>query len=258
MDRKPRILIVNDDGIHAPGLKHLWQAVKEIGDVSIIAPATEKSGVGLSITIYSPLHIEQIAWEENTPAWKVTGTPADCVRLGTSVILDEKPDLIVSGINKGSNSGRTALFSGTVGGVIEGSLRNIPGVAFSCESFDNPDYGITQPHIRKIVTHLLDHPMPKGTVLNVNFPNHSEFKGFKLARQGKGYWIESPDARKHPDGYTYYWLGGEWGHHDEEAESDVFLLSEGYITAVPIHVDELTDHHFLKTQKQHFEGLFSS
>lgn len=258
MNRKPRILIVNDDGIQAPGLKHLWRAVREIGDVSIIAPATEKSGVGLSITIYSPLHIEQVEWEENTPAWKVTGTPADCVRLGTSIILDEKPDLIVSGINKGSNSGRTALFSGTVGGVIEGSLRDIPGVAFSCESFDNPDYGATHSHIRKIVNHLLDHPMPHGTVLNVNFPHQPEFKGFKLARQGRGYWIESPDARQHPDGYTYYWLGGQWGHHDEEEESDVALLSQGYVTAVPIYINELTDHHFLKMRKQHFEGLFSS
>jgi 5'-nucleotidase len=257
MTQKPRILIINDDGIHAPGLKHLWNAVADIGDVSIIAPASEKSGVGLSITIYSPLHVEPVVWEKTTPAWKVTGTPADCVRLALSVILKEKPDLIVSGINKGSNAGRTTFFSGTVGGVIEGVLRGIPGVAFSCEDFQNPDYAQTEKHISQIVKHLLEHPTTKGTFLNINFPNTKEFKGFKLARQGRGYWIEDPDAREHPDGYTYYWLGGQWGHHEEAEESDVKLLSEGYVTAVPIHVEEMTDHTFLNSRKHFFEGLFS-
>lgn len=256
MTKKPRILIVNDDGIHAPGLKHLWNAVEEIGDVSIIAPASEKSGVGLSITIYSPLHVESVTWGKQTPAWKVSGTPADCIRLALSVILEHKPDLIVSGINKGSNAGRTALFSGTVGGAIEGVMRNIPGVAFSCENFENPDYAATEKYVTQIVHHVLEHPLTKGTVLNVNFPDKPTFKGIKMARQGRGYWIEEPDARKHPDGYTYYWLGGQWGHHEEDLESDVRLLSEGYITAVPLHVEELTDHSFLSTRKDAFEGLF--
>ena len=257
MERKPRILIINDDGIHAPGLKHLWNAVSEIGDVTIVAPASEKSGVGQSITIYSPLHVETVSWEKDTPAWKVSGTPADCVRLALSVILKEKPDLIVSGINKGSNSGRTTFFSGTVGGVIEGALRNIPGVAFSCENYEKPDYAATEKYIVQIVNHLIEHPLVHGTILNVNFPDATTFKGLKLARQGKGYWIEEPDTRQHPHGHTYYWLGGQWGHHEEEEESDVRLLTQGYITAVPILVDELTHHTFLNERKQHFESVFS-
>lgn len=256
MTLKPRILLVNDDGIHAPGLKHLWKAVSSLGEVSIVAPASEKSCSGLSLTMYQPLHVETVSWENETPAWKVTGTPGDCIRLAVSVILKEKPDLIVSGINKGSNSGRTVFFSGTVGGVIEGTLRNIPGVAFSCENFDNPDYFATEKYVTQIVKHLLDHPIDKGTVLNVNFPNKPAFKGIKLARQGQGYWMEEPDARQHPDGYTYYWLGGQWGHHDEHKESDVHLLKEGYITVVPLHVQELTDHSFLAERKDLFETIF--
>ncbi len=258
MKKRPKILIVNDDGIHAPGIKHLWRAVSEIGDPWIVAPSGEKSGVGMSITLYSPLHVEAVTWENDTPAWKVSGTPADCVRLGLSVILEHKPDLIVSGINKGSNAGRTAFYSGTVGGVIEGVLRDIPGVAFSCESFEKPDYAATEKHVTQIVEHLIEHPVAKGTFLNVNFPDKPEFKGYKLTRQGRGYWRESPAARQHPDGFTYYWLGGEWGHHNEDEESDVALLSQGYITAAPIHVEELTDRAFLEARKHQFEGLFTS
>lgn len=256
MNKKPRILIVNDDGIHAPGLKHLWNAVSDLGDVSIVAPAGEKSGVGLSITIYSPLHVEQVRWDNNTPAWKVTGTPADCVRLALSVILDQKPDLIVSGINKGGNSGRTALYSGTVGGVMEGVMRNIPGIAFSCQNFENPDFASAEKHVTGIVKHVLEHPLAQGTFLNVNFPQNEEFKGIRLARQGRGYWRESPDARKHPEGHTYYWLGLQWGAHDEHEESDVSLLDQGYITAVPMRIAELTDHSFLEERKALFEKTF--
>lgn len=254
---KPHILIVNDDGIHADGIKHLWRAVSEIGDVSIIAPAGEKSGVGVSVTIYSPLHIERVEWPNNTSAWKVSGTPADCIRLGMNTVLTRKPDLIVSGINKGSNAGRTALYSGTVGGVIEGALKGIPGIAFSCENFEKPDYAATETHITKIVSHLLASPLSKGTILNVTFPDKKEFKGFKFARQGKGYWKESPDARQHPDGYTYYWLGGAWDHQEEHEESDVACLIDGWITAVPLHVEELTDHNCLRDRKAEFESLYS-
>ncbi|MBS0605441.1 MAG: 5'/3'-nucleotidase SurE [Parachlamydiales bacterium] len=257
MANKPRILLTNDDGISAPGLKHLWQALSDIADLSIIAPATEKSGVGLSITIREPLQIQSVDWEKGTPAWKVNGTPADCVRLGLSVILKDRPDLIVSGINRGANSGRNVLYSGTIGGVIEGTLRNVPGIALSCADFENPDYNLTRPHIAPLVQHILAHPLPKGTLLNVNFPLTPTIKGVKMARQGKGYWIENPLERLHPEGHSYYWLGGKWHEHEEHEESDVFLLNEGYAAAVPIHVDEMTDFELLKARKEHFDSHFS-
>lgn len=257
MTKKPHILITNDDGIDAPGIKHLWQALVDFADISIIAPATEKSGVGLSITLREPLHIESIPWAKQTRAWKVSGTPADCVRLGVSVILEDHPDLIVSGINRGYNSGRNVLYSGTIGGVIEGVLRNVPGIAFSSGDFDKPNYAIAEKYIHRIVEHVLAHPMPNGTFLNVNFPDSKEdIKGFKLARQGRGYWIENPDERLHPEGRRYYWLGGKWHHHEEPENSDVALLEQGYMTAVPIHIHELTDHALLNARKSAFEDLF--
>lgn len=257
MNKKLKILITNDDGIYAPGIKALWEALVEIADLYIIAPAVEKSGVGLSITIRDPLQIHPVEWERGTLAWKVNGTPADCVRLGVSVLLKSPPDLIVSGINRGSNAGRNVLYSGTVGGVIEGVLRNIPGIAFSCMNMTQPNYAQTQPFIVPLVRHLLEHPLPKGTLLNVNFPDVKEIRGVKFARQGKGLWIEDPLARVHPEGHSYYWLGGKWDEHTENEESDVHLLKQGFAAAVPIHINELTDLVHFEGHKNHFNEKFS-
>lgn len=253
----PRILLTNDDGIHAPGLRFLWEALKDFAELTIVAPAKEQSGVGLCTTMRKPLQIEKMDWRDGF-AWSVTGTPVDCVKMAVSVILKEQPDLIVSGINRGSNAGRNVLYSGTVGGVIEGVLRNIPGVAVSSVELVNPDYSIAARHIGKIVQHVLKVPLPSGTFLNVNFPSRcdEEIKGLRLARQGKGYWMEDPDARLHPEGATYFWLGGKLVSFEEERDSDVALLQEGYATAVPVHVGELTDLQQLKTYKDAFEKIF--
>lgn len=257
MKKKPKILVTNDDGIDAPGIRHLWNAVKGIGEIAIVAPTSEKSGSGVGLTLKQPLTIQPVKWDGETSAWKINGTPADCVRFALSVLFKEKPDLIISGINRGSNSGRNVLYSGTVGGVIEGALKGIFGIAFSCESFDQPNYAHVESYILPIVQHFLLNPQEAGTVLNVNFPEiEGPFKGLKLARQGRGFWAENPERRVHPDGDDYYWHGGKWVHHDEPEESDVALLKQGYITAVPIHVNELTDHQFLQKHKEHFEKLF--
>jgi len=257
-NNKKHILITNDDGIDAPGIRFLWEAMAPFGDISIVAPSSEKSGAGLSLTLWHPLHIEQVKWPLDTPCWKVSGTPADCVRMAMGTLLKKKPDLIVSGINKGSNAGRNLLYSGTVGGVIEGALRNIPGIAFSCGDFANPDYKTAQKYVAPIVNYLLDHPLPKGSLLNVNFPNKpGEIRGVKLAKQGMSYWIENPDERLHPEGYPYFWLGGKWDIHNEHAESDIELLSQGYAAVVPIHISELTDHREFENRKADFENYFN-
>lgn len=261
MTKKPKILITNDDGISAKGIWHLWNALKDHASLSIVAPAVEKSGVGLGLTLHKPIMIHPVPWgdgEHATPAWKVTGTPADCVRFGTKVVLEEKPDLIVSGINRGSNAGRNVLYSGTIGGVIEGALRKIPGIAFSSWDYETPQFETLERYIYPIVEHVLDHPMSEGTILNVNFPTpRPSFKGVRLARQGKGFWVEDPDKRHHPlGGDPYFWHGGQWNHHEEHHESDVALLQEGYVTAVPIFVDELTHHDFFESRKAHFNDTF--
>jgi 5'-nucleotidase len=257
MHDKPKILITNDDGIDAPGLKCLWEALFDVAELYIIAPATEKSGVGLGITIRDPIHIQPVQWEKGTNAWKINGTPADCVRMSMSVILNSPPDLIVSGINRGANSGRNVLYSGTIGGVIEGALRNVPGIAFSCVDFIDPDYKKVQHFIYPIVRYLIESPLPLGTLLNVNFPDVKNIRGMKLARQGKGYWIEDPDHRVHPEGHSYFWHGGKWDEHEEDAESDVYLLKQGFATAVPIHISELTDLKFFHERKSHFNSLLT-
>lgn len=257
IEKRAKILITNDDGINAEGIWHLWHSLVDVADVTIIAPSSEKSGVGLGLTLHKPITINPVKWEKGTPAWKISGTPADCVRFGTRIVLEEKPDLIVSGINRGSNSGRNVLYSGTIGGVIEGALRKIPGIAFSSTEFETPRFETIESYIFTMVKHILEHPLSPGTILNVNFPTKfGSFKGVKLARQGKGLWIEDPDRRIHPDGQPYFWHGGTWLHHEEHAESDVALLEQGYVTAVPIHIDELTDHAFLESRKVHFESVF--
>ena len=197
----------------APGIKHLWEAVHEFADVAIVAPQSEKSGCGLSITWTVPLHIHPVSWEKNTPAWTINGTPADCVKMALAVLLNRKPDMIISGVNKGSNAGKTVLYSGTVGGVIEGAFKGIPGIAFSFCDFEVPPMAITKKYIFPVIKHFLDHPMTPGTLINVNFPYNAKdgIKGFKMARQGKSYWKESPDKRLHPEGVPYYWLGAALG-----------------------------------------------
>jgi 5'-nucleotidase len=254
MLKKPRILITNDDSIHAPGIRHLWNALKDTCDLTIVAPATEKSGVGLCLTLWDPIHIHKVDWHIDTPAWKITGTPADCVRLATSKILKNPPDLIVSGINRGSNAGRTLLYSGTVAGVIEGVMRNIPGIAFSCHNYENPGYENFEKHIYPLVQYVLDHPLPKGCFLNVNFPTSGDVKGIKMTRQGMGIFKEDPDHRTHPDGYSYYWMGGKWESHPEHEDSDVTAINNGFIAAAPIYVHELTHHEFITERRDHFES----
>ena len=254
-----RILLTNDDGIQAKGLKYLWKSLAHHAEITIVVPSWEKSGSALSTTLMKPLYPEKIDWEENTPVWSLNGTPADCVKMALSVLLkDDLPDLIVSGINKGSNAGRNVLYSGTVGGVIEGVYQNIPGIAFSCYDSRDPSYQEAEPFIFPIVRHFVDHSIPEGSFLNVNFPSkkHLPYKGAKMAKQGKGYWMENPEERLHPEGRSYFWIGGKWNGFEEHNLSDVSLLEKGYITAVPIHVNDITDHEFYDKHEDLFGNLF--
>lgn len=271
MTKRPKILITNDDGIHAPGIRHLWNALKDTADLIVCAPSHEQSAVGLSITIRHPLHLEKINWygpvslhhdskeQMKAATWSVNGTPADCVKLALNVLLEGRaPDLVVSGINRGTNAGRNVLYSGTVAGAIESVLQNIPAIAFSCRDFTDPEYQPCEKYIPSIVQHVLQNPLPNGTLLNVNFPGkHLTVQGFRMTRQGKEYWLEDPNKRTHPaEGNDYYWLGARLAEFDEHEESDIACLTQGYITAVPVHVSELTDYDHLVKHKESFKELF--
>lgn len=258
--KTPLILITNDDGIHAPGIKHLWKTLSSIANVVVVAPAKEQSAVSLSITIRQPLRIEKVkwSWAPEAQLWSVDGTPADCVKLALSVILPQPPDLIVSGINRGSNAGRNIFYSGTVAAVIEGILHNVPGIAFSIADYTNPAYEEVEQYIPSMIQYLQEHPLPHGTYLNVNFPAsiRDEFKGIRFAKQGMEYWAENPEQREHPgEGSSYYWLGAKIARFDEDHDCDIALLKEGYATAVPIHIADLTHHCHIDEQREIFENF---
>lgn len=261
MSSRPKILLTNDDGIEAPGIKSLWSVLHaaDFADLYVIAPSIERSGAGVSITWDRPIQIRRRKWPADTPAWSVDGTPADCIKLGLGVILNEKPDLILSGINAGSNAGRNVLHSGTVGAVVEGIFRGIPGIAFSCENGSEPNFNVAEKYIIRIVEYIFHHPLPPGTLLNVNFPHgvKDQVKGFRLTRQGKGRWSEDPSLHLETDHGPSYWLGGKPEEFSEEHETDIALLREGYLTAVPIHVHEMTDYHELKNRQEAFSRFCS-
>jgi 5'-nucleotidase len=257
-----KILICNDDGLFAPGLRTLWEALMEadIADIVLIAPAVEQSGTGTSITWNRPILIEEIQWDKNTPAWAIDGTPADCIKLGINLLLKSPPDLIVSGINAGSNAGRNVLHSGTIGAVIEGVLRGIPGIAFSCEDGQHPNFHVAKKYIKQVVEYVREYPLPSGTFLNVNFPHAAQdvVKGFALTRQGKGRWIEKPALHIETKRGPTYFLGGKPEEIMEIEDSDIALMKQGYMTAVPIHVHELTEMKVLEEHKKTFEKYFRS
>ncbi len=258
-EKLPKVLITNDDGIFAPGIRSLYEGLRGIAEVVIVAPAIEQSGMGLAISVRSPLIVEKVYWEEGVSAYSVTGTPADCIKMALHTVLTEAPDFVISGINRGSNAGRNVLYSGTVGGAIEAALRKIPSMALSCVNYIQPDYEVAKKYVGALMRYLQKHPLPQGTLLNVNFPANveGETKGLRLARQGKGYYKENPDKRLHPDGKDYYWLGGiQAEFHDEPADSDISFLSQGYIAAVPIYIDELTHHKELEGRREHFSTFF--
>lgn len=250
-------MLTNDDGITAPGIVSLWRGLVEHADITIVAPESDQSCKGLSLTTQHPLHLIQINWKEGQTAYKVNGTPADCVKIALNALLKEPPDMIVSGINRGSNAGRNVLYSGTVGGVIEGALHGIPGISFSCDDFDAPKYERAEPYIYPLVRYLIAHPLSTGSFLNVTFPDHEgPVRGVRMAQQGQSFWKGTPEERIHPSGHRYYWLGGDTHDHPEHAESDIELVKQGYLTAVPLRVHQLTDHGLLEDHKDRFEKWF--
>ena len=259
-EKRPLLLITNDDGIYAPGISILWRTLRaaNFADIAIVAPAVERSGTGVSITWDRPVHIQQFDWDEGLMVWAVDGSPADCVKLGVRLLIDSTPDLIVSGINAGSNAGRNVLHSGTVGAVVEGLLRGIPGLALSCEDGQNPNFHVASKYVVDLVKFVLENPLPDGSFLNVNFPRAAEedVKGFRLTRQGRGRWTEDPKLHRSYTESASWWIGGKPEELDEHEDCDISWLRRGYVAAAPIHVHELTDWSCLEEQKEAFEHYF--
>lgn len=259
MTEKPLILICNDDGVYADGIRQLWESVQSLGEIVVVAPSGQQSAVSLSITTRTPLKVSKVKWNyADANVWSVNGTPVDCVKLALHAVLPRTPDLILSGINRGSNAGQNVLYSGTVAAVIEGAIRQIPGIAFSAADYINPSYEGLQEMIPTIVNYVLNKSLPSGTFLNVNFPDTKQEKihGIRLTKQGKEYLIENPEQRHHPfEQEPYYWLGAKTAHFEEEEDCDISWLKKGFATAVPICVSNLTHEEHLEQERSAFESF---
>lgn len=248
--KKPLILVTNDDGITAPGIRMLIKIMKTLGDVVVVAPDSPQSGTGHAITISNNLYCDPVKLKagESHTEFSCSGTPVDCVKIATQEILGCKPDLCVSGINHGSNSSINVIYSGTMSAAVEAGTEGIPAIGFSLLDYSlTANFDPIVNHVKSIAQHVLENGLPKGVVLNVNLPklDENQIKGIKICRQAKAHWIEKYDKRTNPQGRDYYWLTGEFHNEDKGEDTDEWALSNGYVSVVPVQFD-LTAHHVIQ------------
>lgn len=252
--RKPLILITNDDGIQAKGIQALARAMAPHGRVVVVAPDRAQSGMGHAVTINGILKMEQVTFgvPEVEAAWQTTGTPVDCVKLAIYEILGQKPDLLLSGINHGSNASINVIYSGTMSAAVEGAVEGIPSIGFSLLNHaPDADFAACASYVEQLSLEVLNRSLPLGTCLNVNFPDlpTEELKGLKICRQSAGYWEDAFDKRTSPGGTPYYWMTGKFTNPDQGQDTDEWALRNGYVSAVPTQFD-LTAHHAISTLNQ--------
>ena len=250
MAEKKLILVCNDDGITAPGIRALVSVAKEFGDVVVVAPDKPQSAMGHAITINSTLRVNPMRIDEMTE-YACSGTPVDCVKLAVNKILHRKPDLLVSGINHGSNASINVIYSGTMSAAMEGALEGIPAIGFSLDDHSiDADFTAASEIARRIIDRALKDPMPSGVCLNVNIPNCASelIRGIKVCRQANANWEEEFDERKDPTGKTYFWLTGKFRNYDLGEDTDIFALENKFVSVVPCQFD-ITAHHTLSHYK---------
>lgn len=246
---KPVILITNDDGVSAPGIRNLVEAVKDLGKIVVVAPDKPQSGMGHAITIGAPLRLTPVNTFEGIEAYQCTGTPVDCVKLAVDKVLHRKPDLCLSGINHGANHSINVIYSGTMSAAVEAAIESIPSVGFSLLDFSiEANFEAARKYARIIVEKLLSEKQDKHMILNVNFPAVAteEIRGIKICRQAYAKYEEDFIERKDPHGRKYFWLTGEFVNFDKGKDTDVWALAHNYVSVVPVQFD-LTNY-ILKTK----------
>ncbi len=244
------ILVCNDDGITAPGIRALIAVAKEFGEVMVVAPDKPQSAMGHAITINSTLRINEV-FIDGQKEYACSGTPVDCIKLAVNKLLPRKPDLLISGINHGSNASINVIYSGTMSAAMEGALEGIPSIGFSlCDHSIDADFSVSQTIARKVIATALSSEMPQGTCLNVNIPKVSAdlLKGIKICRQARANWEEEFDERKDPMGKTYYWLTGVFKNYDTGEDTDIWALENNYVSVVPCKFD-ITAHETIERLK---------
>lgn len=249
-ENKPLILVSNDDGITAPGILATVEVLKNFGRVVVVAPDSPQSGTGHAITISKPLRlVKNNQFGADVLSYHCSGTPADCVKLAVDKILHRKPDLLVSGINHGSNSSINVIYSGTMSAAMEGAIEGITAIGFSLSNFSwEADFAASKVYMHKIVAKVLEHGLPEATLLSVNIPDvpEEEIKGIKVCRQARAKWVEEFDQRQDPHGRDYYWLTGKFINMDKGEDTDEWALTNNYVSMVPVQYD-LTAHHAIQT-----------
>lgn len=250
--KRPLILVTNDDGVTAKGIASLVQVAKQFGDVVVIAPDKPQSGMGHAITISQPLHLSTVDLFDEVKTYACSGTPVDCVKLGVYEILHRKPDVLLSGINHGENTSTNVLYSGTMSAAVEGAMENIPSLGFSLKDFDpQADFSAAQEVVKRMLTYVLNNALPPHTCLNVNVPkvSISELKGIKWCKQAHAFWEDRFDKRLDQFGRPYYWLTGDFECKTNDVESDLYAIQQGYASVVPTQFD-LTHYEALNQLKK--------
>ncbi len=236
---KPLILISNDDGYLAKGINSLVEMLSDIADILVCAPEDARSGYSTAFSATLPLRLKKHFEKEGVQIWSCNGTPVDCTKLALSELCPRRPDIIIGGINHGDNASVNSHYSGTMGVTKEGCMKYIPSLAFSlCDFREDANFEPLRGMIRHIVSKVLKEGLPLGVCLNVNFPLTEEFKGVKVCRMAKGTWGNEVHKHRHPRGYDYYWLVGNYTNDEPEAEdTDNWALSHGYIAITPTTID---------------------
>lgn len=238
MINRPRILLTNDDGVWAKGIRELIEVMQLFGDVTVVAPELAQSSKSNAITTTKPLRAKLLEEEEGLKIYSTNGTPVDCVKMALDVLLENRPDFIISGINHGTNAAVSILYSGTMGAAIEGCIHGIPSIGFSlCDYSADADFSKAKSCIVKIFQQIATNGITPGTCLNINVPQGSPI-GFKICRQTQGKWVEEFDHRTDPAGKDYYWLTGHFKNFEPDAtDTDIHALEEGYVAIVPVTID---------------------
>lgn len=237
---QPVILITNDDGITAPGIRNLVEAVKDLGKIVVVAPDKPQSGMGHAITIGHPLRLHKVPLFEGVESWQCSGTPVDCVKLAVDKILHRKPDLCLSGVNHGANHSINVIYSGTMSAAVEAAIESIPSIGFSLLDYSvEADFTAARQYARLIVEQLLEKPMDHHMILNVNIPALPPelIKGIRVCRQAYAKYEEDFLERNDPHGKKYYWLTGEFVNMDKGTDTDVWALENNYVSVVPVQFD---------------------
>lgn len=248
-----KILISNDDGIQACGIHELAKRLTAFGDIYIVAPDREQSAIGHAITMHQPLRCKKIDFHDlDVPAWWVSGTPADCIKLGIETLLPFRPDLVISGINNGENLGTDVIYSGTVSAAIEGAIFGIPSIAISYARHGSPDFSLPAQAAEHILKQLLEVGKLDKTLLNINIPpveKLEDIKGVRFTKLGVKKYRNNFEERKDPRGNSYYWLAGELIENEIDPDCDIAAIRDGYLSVTPIHFD-LTDYGRIEKIKQ--------